>query len=313
MPIELHITDDAGNRRILPVSGAVTVGRGPDCDIVIADPEVSWRHCTLWVEHGIPWIRDHESRNGTFVGDAPVTRATPLSDGSRIRIGSLEAEIRGVATFAAAPASLALFDLGTGLTHPLRSDRFVIGPTGDADLRVEAPPSTLVVHPEGEVWLDDDELPIDAPITLGNLRFEIRRVPEDDARQSTVDASEDRYPYIIAVDLNASTGPTAEIHDPASGAHRLVDATNRAVLLYVLAKRWADDRDADVARARRGWCSDDDLIIGVWGRGALADGAGKLKALLHRLRSELRDAGFDPWFIEKKRGFSRIRVADVRS
>ncbi len=297
---------------MVPVQGAITIGRSAECDLVLSDPEVSGRHCTIWIEHGLPWIRDLDSRNGTFVGDQPVNRATPLRDGATVRAGSFEATIRGVTEAATAPVALALVDLGTGLQHALRTDRFILGPDADADLRVDGcPRSTLVVHAEGEVWLDDEELALDVPHRVGAFAFLLRRIPTD-AHHPTVEAGSNRYPYQVVVDLNGSTGPVCVVTDPSTGAEHVIDATNRAVLMFVLAKRWADDRDSGVSLANRGWCSDDDLIRGVWGKAAVVDGAGKLKALMHRLRSELRDAGFDPWFLEKKRGYSRFRVAEAR-
>jgi pSer/pThr/pTyr-binding forkhead associated (FHA) protein len=307
MGAELHIQEGEGNTRVVPLSGPITMGRGPECDLVVNDPEVSWKHCTLWVEHGVPWIRDLSSRNGTFVADARIQRATPLTEGVAIRLGAFEASIHGVTSLKATPVALALLDEKTGLSHVLRSDRFVVGTGRGADLRIEGVSATFVIHPEGEVWLDDEEIPLDTSHTLGPLAYRIVRV--DAHRQPTVDAVTDRYPYQLAVDLNGATGPIAEVSDPKAGLLHTLDATNRAILLYVLAKRWSDDAESKVAETQRGWCTDDDLIVGVWGKAALADGTGKLKALLHRVRSELRDAGFDPWFLEKKRGYTRVRVA----
>ena len=36
-----------------------------------------------------------------------------------------------------------------------------------------------------------------------------------------------------------------------------------------------------------------------------------IKVLLCRLRGELKESGFDPWFFEKRRGALRIRVLDA--
>jgi hypothetical protein len=310
MNAELHILDGDGNTRVVPLAGSITLGRGPDCDLVVDDPEVSWKHCTLWVEHGVPWIRDLSSRNGTFVAGQQIHRATPLADGARIKAGTFEATVKGGTVALAHPVALALHDEKTGLSHVIRSDRFVVADTQEADLRIEGVNATFVVHPEGEVWLDDEEVPLDASHTLGSLSYRIVRV--DAQRQPTVDASLERYPYELTVDLNGPTGPVAEMTDPRGGLAHTLDATNRAILLYVLAKRWTEDHAEKVPESQRGWCPDDDLIVGVWGKAALADGSGKLKALLHRVRAELRDAGFDPWFLEKKRGYTRVRVARAK-
>jgi len=46
---------------------AVVVGRNPGCDIPIACPSVSGRHCELQFREGSWWVRDLGSKNGTAV------------------------------------------------------------------------------------------------------------------------------------------------------------------------------------------------------------------------------------------------------
>jgi hypothetical protein len=50
-------------------------------------------------------------------------------------------------------------------------------------------------------------------------------------------------------------------------------------------------------------------VTGVWGRGRKT--ANHLNVLVHRLRGQLEEAGFDPWFVEKRRGGIRIRCREV--
>ena len=45
-------------------------------------------------------------------------------------------------------------------------------------------------------------------------------------------------------------------------------------------------------------------------RGGLADGANRLKVLVHRLRAEVGKQGFDPWVIERRKRFIRIRIRE---
>jgi len=305
----LTIPVDGAEPRVVPIKGSISVGRSPDCTLVVDDPEVSGRHCVLWVEHGVPWIRDLDSRNGTFVGDTRVGRAMPLTDGAVIRAGHFVAKV-SCATFIPAPRrAFALQDEATGVKYVLGGARFRIGPDEGADLRLPIGESiTLLVH-DTEVSVGDEELAAGAALEIGDVTLRLVEVSSE--RAATVDAEDQLYTYLVTVDLNGHTGPEAIVADPAGGLSHTLDATNRAILLYVLAKRWHADQEASVPRSQRGWCNDDDLIIGVWGRAALADGGGKLKALLHRVRAELKDAGFDPWFLEKKRGHTRLRVAGV--
>ncbi|MDP6445037.1 MAG: sigma 54-interacting transcriptional regulator [Pirellulaceae bacterium] len=65
------------------------IGRGVDCNIVLTDPLSSRVHAIAWSDEDGWWVRDAESRNGTFVNDqkADEVRLTP---GSILRIGSTE-------------------------------------------------------------------------------------------------------------------------------------------------------------------------------------------------------------------------------
>jgi predicted component of type VI protein secretion system len=64
----------------------VTIGRDPQCHIVLDNPGISRCHAELLREDAGFYINDQESANGTFLNDVPVTRAH-LTDGDRIRIG----------------------------------------------------------------------------------------------------------------------------------------------------------------------------------------------------------------------------------
>ncbi len=76
-------TTDATRRRLMlqtkegPVSlvreQELTIGRDPQCDVVIDDPRVSRFHATLEWRRGIVVLRDH-STNGSFVRSADETR-----------------------------------------------------------------------------------------------------------------------------------------------------------------------------------------------------------------------------------------------
>jgi DNA-binding SARP family transcriptional activator len=70
-----------------------TVGRHPDCDVVLADPRVSRRHAEVRPVKGGYDLVDLGSSNGTRVGDAEVERHR-LGDGDLVRIGSSELLVR---------------------------------------------------------------------------------------------------------------------------------------------------------------------------------------------------------------------------
>lgn len=52
----------------------VVIGRGRDTDFRLDDPNVSRRHASLYVDHGILMVQDLESTNGTMVNGYPVTK-----------------------------------------------------------------------------------------------------------------------------------------------------------------------------------------------------------------------------------------------
>src|SRR3954451_10214367 len=78
----------AGRRHELDGDRTV-IGRSRDCDIQIADPNVSRRHAEVRRDGGAYVLVDLDSTNGVEVGGKRVKRLE-LSDGSRFTIGSTE-------------------------------------------------------------------------------------------------------------------------------------------------------------------------------------------------------------------------------
>src|SRR5436190_2318956 len=127
-------------------SGEFSIGRGPENDWMLADPErsISKRHCMLAYRSGCWQIADL-STNGTFLNrdTEPLGRGQPkdLRDGDRVRIGPYEIEVRIVETAAsrAAAASENPFDLDPFANPPAGSPggRFepdpLLRPAGSAD------------------------------------------------------------------------------------------------------------------------------------------------------------------------------------
>jgi FhaA, N-terminal domain/FHA domain len=67
----------------------VVLGRAQDCDIQLADPNVSRRHAELRQEETSYWIVDLGSTNGLEVNGRRLRQAK-LEDGDRITLGSTE-------------------------------------------------------------------------------------------------------------------------------------------------------------------------------------------------------------------------------
>lgn len=71
----------------------VTIGRLPDCDVVVPDPGASRYHARIRHRDGAYTLTDLGSTNGTLVNDESV-QETLLEDGDRITIGKTILEFR---------------------------------------------------------------------------------------------------------------------------------------------------------------------------------------------------------------------------
>jgi DNA-binding winged helix-turn-helix (wHTH) protein len=74
--------------RLQVFDGENLFGRGDDEIIDLPSTTVSRRHARIHVDEDA-WLEDLGSKNGTFIGDRQVTEPVRLSDGDRIRFGSL--------------------------------------------------------------------------------------------------------------------------------------------------------------------------------------------------------------------------------
>lgn len=77
-------------------SGEHAIGRDPGCEVWLNDSSVSRRHARIRIapDPGPALLEDLGSTNGTFIGRRRVTTPTALSDGDRIKIGSVELTFR---------------------------------------------------------------------------------------------------------------------------------------------------------------------------------------------------------------------------
>jgi hypothetical protein len=71
----------------------LTIGRLPECDVVISDPGASRRHAEIRHDGDAYVVRDLGSTNGTIV-NGEVTPSHVLRSGDRITIGTTELEFR---------------------------------------------------------------------------------------------------------------------------------------------------------------------------------------------------------------------------
>ncbi|NOZ84822.1 MAG: FHA domain-containing protein [Deltaproteobacteria bacterium] len=133
-------------------SGAV-LGRGRSgTDILVRGGSVSKEHARIFFKDDGWYIEDLGSANGTFVGDRPVTKPTPLNVGSHFKLGKkqfqvvyldfdMEAEVTKPAAQAPAEADLMRRELA-GDTIPQRRPTLDYSVAGKNDYGESAAPLT---------------------------------------------------------------------------------------------------------------------------------------------------------------------------
>lgn len=98
---------DSGTRFAL--GGLTRLGRSPENDIHLTEPQASRRHALVEKVQDDYLLSDLGSRNGTYVNDQRIDRATRLRVGDTIRVGgtTLRVEAEGpVAASGAAPSNV---------------------------------------------------------------------------------------------------------------------------------------------------------------------------------------------------------------
>ena len=119
----------------------ITVGRSPDCDVVLSSPQVALRHATVEFVGGIGFVRDLGTSSGTFLNGEPVERPTPLKPGDTVMVGMTKLHFDGHA--------LVRFDeQGAVRIDALRLSMSVSGPAGPVrilqDVSLQICPRELV-------------------------------------------------------------------------------------------------------------------------------------------------------------------------
>jgi hypothetical protein len=310
--IQLVVTQPGRSPHTVVIDGVTNVGRGPGNDLMLMDPMISWNHAVLWVEGNQLWVRDLGSTNGTWIQDRRVTTATVLEPGDRIRFGvAVEVVVeRPLATPDVNPWMVE--DLGSGVRIPLR-DGFVIGASPKADIVVPGEKAIAAVLrvTDGVVWIEGEGQR--HPVGVGELLvvqdrpIVLRKLGSSAHTPTDLEESSRKPPYRLTLDVDGPTGPRASVTDLNTRIEAQLDG-NRAVMLYVLGRRRSEDLTRGRKESDAGWCSNDEVQTGIWGK---SGDSNKLHVLLYRLRGELRELGFDPLFIEKQQGYVRIRVAEV--
>ena len=87
----LIIKGSGGDRRYRLTKPIITIGRGEDCDIRLADTSISREHARLLVRESFCGVEDLGSSNGTRVNGQPFDGERRLASGDKVSIGNVEA------------------------------------------------------------------------------------------------------------------------------------------------------------------------------------------------------------------------------
>ena len=83
------VLESGGPPRSYTVGRSLIIGRHSGCAVVVDDPQSSRENTGIAFDGRAYIVRDLESRNGTFLNEAPVSGPEVLYPGDRIRIGRL--------------------------------------------------------------------------------------------------------------------------------------------------------------------------------------------------------------------------------
>lgn len=80
------IQDESGVQKKFEVESEATIGRHPSCEIVLEEGAVSRQHAKVVERGGFYLLEDLNSRNGTYLNNRLIHKATRLLDGDVIKI-----------------------------------------------------------------------------------------------------------------------------------------------------------------------------------------------------------------------------------
>lgn len=124
---------------------ALLVGRGPDCDIVVPDRQVSRHHARIGRDEDGYYVEDLSSKNGTHINGTVVSGRARLQDGDLIQVAFV----------------LDMAFVGSEATLPLSSVEVAMIGEPSGRLRLESL--------SRRVWVGDRE--IDPPLSVPQYRL----------------------------------------------------------------------------------------------------------------------------------------------
>ncbi len=295
---------------LVTFSHKLVVGRGDGNDLRLDLGTVSTKHGVLEVRDGGLFVRDLGSTNGTRVKGRKILGWTQLEAGDTVRFGPDSTwEVVSAASERAGQSTPSVTVVESGRAYPVGDDRFVIGASLAADLRLEREgmPAVAVV-----IVLEDDSRHLISMTGEGSgesqllgqtTTFQVHGVElrysdeSGGALASTMPERAGNRSYDVALRL-IGEGDDGRIEIIAAGETLVFEGVaQRFLLLKVLAE------------APDGWVADEAMRIAVWGPACAAPRYNSaLQKLIYDTRKMIASKGIDPFFIEKNRGRTRLRL-----
>ena len=86
-PVLVATSGPLEGARFPVLSEGLSLGRDPDCSVVLDDANVSRFHARLVFHNAAIWVQDVGSRNGVFLNEKRVVRHKQFSPGDELVIG----------------------------------------------------------------------------------------------------------------------------------------------------------------------------------------------------------------------------------
>ena len=91
----LHVREASGDERAIPLGPeALTLGRDPDCVVVVSSPFISRQHARIELDPDGPRVTDLGSRNGTYLNGARLDAPGLLRHADVLTLGDARIECR---------------------------------------------------------------------------------------------------------------------------------------------------------------------------------------------------------------------------
>jgi len=310
----------------VPFTGVLCIGRDPLNELILWHPRVSSRHAIILWSGGSWRIRDLGSQNGTTVNGRRIQAWQALAAGDVIRFaGESSWTVDALSIPAAAHNITAMVEIDASHRRVVMStDRFVIGTTPWCDLTVVPWDASIrgallvLFEEEGSLWAepvagvpgitldgapwDGEALLLDQPrqVSLGDTALNLLPgvVGQSDRTERVQRV---RKEYDLTLHLTFEGPAEGLIQVDFHGGTWSTRAGMRFVFLYLLAAAGGD------------WVPDRDVKIGLWGKAGdnVATSSAYYK-LIHDTRQMFLAQGIDGWFIDKRRGSSRLRLPASR-